>query len=161
MSTQDNLKTAIAGESQANRKYLAFAQKADEEGHKGVAKLFRAASEAESLHALNQLRIAGLVNSTEENLKAAIEGETYEFTEMYPGFIKEATEENHTAAKIAFNLASGAEKSHAVLYKKALENPDKDTDYYYCGVCGYINEDFAPDKCPVCGAPESKFSNIG
>lgn len=160
MSTQSNLKTAIAGESQANRKYQAFAQKAEEEGHKGVAKLFRAASEAESLHALNQLKIAGLVKSTEENLKAAIDGETYEFTEMYPGFIEKAAEENNPAAKRAFELANEAEKSHAALYKKALQNPDHDTDYYFCGVCGYINEGSAPDKCPVCGVPSSKFRNI-
>lgn len=161
MSTQENLKTAIAGESQANRKYAAFAQKADEEGFKGVAKLFRAASEAESLHAINQLKVAGMVKSTEENLKAAIEGETYEFTEMYPGFIDEADAENNPAAKRAFQLANEAEKSHAGLYKKALENPDKDLDYYLCGICGYINEDSAPVKCPVCGAPSSMFKNIG
>lgn len=160
MSTQENLKTAIAGESQANRKYTAFAKKADEEGHKGVAKLFRAAAEAESLHALNQLKVAGFVKSTEENLKAAIEGETYEFTEMYPGFIDEAAKENNSAAKRAFSLANEAEKSHAQLYKKALENPGLDTDYYFCGVCGYINENSAPDKCPVCGAPASMFVNI-
>lgn len=161
MSTQDNLKTAIAGESQANRKYLAFAQKADQEGRKGVAKLFRAASEAESLHALNQLRIAGVIKSTEENLKAALEGETYEFTEMYPGFIETAEKENNPAAKRAFELANEAEKSHAALYKKALENPDHDDDYYVCGVCGYINESEAPIQCPVCGMPSSKFQNIG
>lgn len=161
MNTDKNLKESFAGESQANRKYLAFAQKAEEEGHKGAAKLFRAAAEAETLHALNQLKLMGQINSTEENLKAGIKGETYEFTEMYPGFIEEAKKEENTAVQRTFHLANEAEKSHAALYKDALENLNADSDYYFCGVCGYVNKNEAPAKCPVCGAPASKFKNIG
>ena len=161
MSTQDNLKNAIAGESQATLKYAAFAKKADEEGYKGAAKLFRAASQAEALHATHQLKTAGLIQSTAENLQAAIEGETYEFTQMYPQFLAKAEEENEPAAKRAFHLANEAEKSHASLYQKALENMEGDIDYYYCGVCGYINENSPPEKCPVCGVPSSKFINAG
>ncbi|MHB1421104.1 MAG: rubrerythrin family protein [Bacillota bacterium] len=161
MSTQENLKTSFAGESQANRKYLAFAQKAEEEGMKGVAKLFRAAAEAETIHALSQLKALGIVKSTEENLKAAIEGETFEFTQMYPGFIAEAETEDDKAAKRVFHLANEAEKSHAALYQKALDALEHDSDYLICGVCGYISEGERPDKCPVCGAPHSKFKNVG
>ncbi|ADY57487.1 Rubrerythrin [Syntrophobotulus glycolicus DSM 8271] len=161
MSTKDNLKTSFAGESQANRKYLAFAKKADEEGYKGVAKLFRAAAEAETLHALSQLNALGMVNTTAENLKAAIEGETYEFTVMYPGFIAEAEAGEEKTAKRVFHLANEAEKSHAELYQKALDSLEQDKDYYFCGICGYIHEGSAPEKCPVCGVPASKFRNIG
>ncbi|MFZ5643069.1 MAG: rubrerythrin family protein [Bacillota bacterium] len=163
MSTEKNLKDAFAGESQANRKYLAFAQKAEEEGYPAVAKLFRAASEAEAIHAYSELRALGAIKSTAENLQAAIEGETYEFTNMYPGFIKEAEEEGATQAKRAFSLASDAEKVHADLYKKALEllESKPDTEYYLCTVCGYIHENEAPDKCPVCGAGSKAFKNVG
>ena len=161
MSTEDNLKAAFAGESQANRKYLAFAKKADEEGNPGVAKLFRAAAEAETIHAHMHLGVLGGVKSTAENLKAAIEGETHEFTEMYPEFIKEATDD--AKAKRAFELANEAEKSHADLYNKALVAMDQkaDTEYFVCEVCGYVTEGSAPDVCPNCHAPKSKFKNVG
>ncbi|KNZ70923.1 rubrerythrin [Thermincola ferriacetica] len=163
MSTEKNLQAAFAGESQANRKYLAFAKKADEEGYPGVAKLFRAAAEAETIHAHSHLRALEGIKSTAENLQAAIDGETYEFTEMYPGFIKEADAEGAKQAKRSFELANEAEKVHAELYKKALALLEQkaDTDYFVCEVCGYIHEGSAPDKCPVCGAPSNKFKNVG
>lgn len=163
MSTENNLKAAFAGESQANRKYLAFAKKADEEGLGGVAKLFRAAAEAETIHAMSELKVLGMVKSTAENLKAAIEGETHEFTEMYPGFIAEAEKEKNTAAKRSFELANAAEEVHANLYKKALDSIEQanDTEYYVCQICGNIHENNAPDKCSICGAPASKFVNVG
>lgn len=163
MSTEENLKAAFAGESQANRKYLAYAAKADEEGYPGVAKLFRAAAEAETIHALAHLKVMGVVKSTAENLKDAIKGETYEFTEMYPGFISEAEAANNTAAKRTFNLANEAEKTHAEYYTKNLEALDKkaNVDYYLCTVCGNLHEGSAPEKCSVCGAPASKFKNVG
>lgn len=163
MSTENNLKTSFAGESQANRKYLACAKKADEEGFTGVAKLFRAAAEAETIHAMSQLKALGIVKTTAENLKGAIEGETYEFTEMYPGFIAEAEKEGNTQAKRAFEFANEAEKVHADLYKKALENLEQNVDvnYYICPVCGNIVEGNAPDKCQICGVPASRFMNIG
>lgn len=161
MSTESNLKTAFAGESQANRKYLAFAQKADEEGKKGVAKLFRTAAEAEAIHALSHLKVLQGINSTVENLQAAIEGETYEFTHMYPGFIAEAEASDNKTAIRTFHLANEAEKSHAKLYEKALQSLEQDQEYYLCNVCGYIHESSAPEKCPVCGAPAGKFRNVG
>jgi rubrerythrin len=161
MSTENNLKTAFSGESQANHKYLAFAQKADEEGRNGAAKLFRAAAEAEAIHAFNHLKVLKAINSTEENLRAAIEGETYEFTHMYPGFIAEAEAAADQAARRTFHLANEAEKSHAELYKKALQSLEQDEEYYFCSICGYIHERSAPEKCPVCGAPAGKFRNVG
>lgn len=163
MKTENNLKAAFAGESQANRKYTAFARKAEEEGYPGVAKLFRAAAEAEAIHAYSELKALGAIKSTGENLQAAIEGETYEFTEMYPGFIKEAEEEASSQAKRAFNLANEAEKVHAELYKKALANlaSKADMDYFICTVCGYIHENGVPDRCPVCGAAPKAFKNVG
>jgi rubrerythrin len=158
----DNLKEAFAGESQANRKYLAFAKKADAEGHTQIAKLFRAAADAETVHAHAHLRVMGGISSTEENLKGAIEGETEEFEEMYPGFIEEAKAEDNKAAVITFENANAVEKIHADLYKKALENManNEEVDYYVCQVCGNTVENEAPEKCPICGVPASKFIKI-
>jgi len=163
MSTQDNLKAAFAGESQANRKYLAFAAKAAEEGYPGVAKLFRAAAEAETIHAHSHLKVLGEVKTTAENLKAAVAGETSEFEQMYPGFIEQAKNEGNTAAQRSFHLANEAEKVHAQLYAKALSELEqqKDTEYYLCTVCGHIHEGEAPDKCPICGAGKDKYKNVG
>ncbi|MEW6064313.1 rubrerythrin [Desulforamulus profundi] len=163
MTSENNLKAAFAGESQANRKYLAFAAKADQEGYPAVAKLFRAAAEAEALHALSELKALGGIKSTAENLQAAIDGETYEFTQMYPGFIETAETEGNEQAKRAFHYANEAEKVHADLYKKALEALEKkeDIDYYLCPVCGYIHERTAPEKCPICGTNGSAFKNLG
>ncbi len=161
-NTEKNLKNAFAGESQANRRYLAFAKKAEEEGYKAVAKLFRAAAEAETIHALNHLRELGEIKSTRENLEAAINGETYEFENMYPQMIEEAEKEGNDGAAISFRFANEVEKVHAQLFKKALENLDTHADakYYVCGVCGYTVEGVVPDNCPVCGSPRDKFRKI-
>jgi len=163
MTTIKNLKEAFAGESQANRKYLAFAEKAEEEGYKEVAKLFRAAAAAESVHALNHLRAMGGVSSTRENLQSAIQGETYEFKEMYPNFIEEAKKEGaQDAIVLSMDTANKVERIHAGLYKKALENlgKNKEVDYYVCQVCGNTFENRVPEKCPICGAPGSMFKKI-
>jgi len=160
--TDTNLAAAFAGESQANRKYLAFAKQADAEGHTQAARLFRAAAEAETIHAHSHLKTMGMIKSTEENLKVAVAGETYEFKEMYPGFIAEAKEENNTAAVRSFTLANDAEKVHAELYEKALANlASKDVyDLYLCTICGHIAEHTAPDKCPICGAKTQAYKKI-
>lgn len=162
MATEENLKEAFAGESQANRKYLAFAEKAEKEGYPQVAKLFRAAAQAETVHALRHLRTLGEVKSTADNLKAAIEGESYEHTEMYPQFIEEAEKEENTAAVYSLKGAYEAEKVHHNLYQKALDNLGRNEplDYYVCSVCGYTVEKEAPDVCPVCGALKEKFDKI-
>lgn len=164
MSTTDkNLAAAFAGESQANRKYLAFAKKADSEGYAQAAKLFRAAAEAETIHAHTHLKAMDAIKSTAENLETAVSGETYEFESMYPDFIKVAKEENNTAAVRTFTLANEAEKVHAALYKKALANisSGETYDYYLCTVCGHIAEKEAPEKCPICGAKTQAYKNIG
>jgi len=160
--TQDNLLNSFAGESQANRKYLAYAQKAEKEGKEKIARLFRTVAEAETIHALKHLETAGKINSTLDNLKAAIEGETHEFTEMYPGFIEEAKQEGQTAVAKSFNLTNEAEKVHAELFKKALEALEGGGDmqaetYYLCPVCGYVAADHAPERCPICNAPAKSF----
>jgi rubrerythrin len=157
--TEAHLGEAFAGESQANRKYLAFAQKADREGHPQVAKLFRAAAAAETVHAHAHLRTMGGVNTTTDNLKAAIEGETHEFKSMYPEMIATAQAEGNKAAERSFTYANEVEKVHAALYQKALDNLDSlaEVDYYVCSVCGYTCEDEAPDVCPVCGAKARAF----
>lgn len=163
MTTQDNLKGAFAGESQANRTYLAFADKADQEGHKQVAKLFRAAAAAETVHALNHLRVMGGVGSTADNLKSAIAGETAEFMEMYPKFIEQAKKEKASdAAVLSFDVANRVEKIHAGLYKQALDNlgKNKETDYYVCSICGNTVENSAPQRCPICNAPKEMFKKI-
>lgn len=161
-NTEKNLKEAFAGESQANRKYLAFARKADEEGYPQVARLFRAAAEAETVHALNHLRELGEVKSTRENLEAAINGESYEFQNMYPKMIEEAAAEGKDSAVRSFHLANEVEKIHAGLYKKALETlgQNEEVDYYVCQVCGNTVEREAPETCPICGAPKKMFKKI-
>ncbi|MFP4035187.1 MAG: rubrerythrin family protein [Desulfovermiculus sp.] len=160
--THDNLMEAFAGESQANRKYLAFAQQADKEGHPQVARLFRAAAEAETVHAHAHLRTAGGINSTMDNLKEAIAGETHEFKSMYPEMIEKAKEEGNKAAERSFTYANEVEKVHAELYQKALDNVEslEETDYFVCSVCGYTCEKEAPEKCPVCGAKAKAFFRV-
>lgn len=159
----DDLMAAFAGESQANRKYLAYAKKADDEGYAQVARLFRAAAAAETVHALTHFRTAGEVKSTEENLKDAVAGEHYENSEMYPSFMKDAEAEGDAKALKSFTWANEAEKIHEMLYKEALETlgkPGETYDYYICPVCGFTHARTAPDKCPVCGALGSKFEKI-
>lgn len=160
--TEKNLADAFAGESQANRKYIAFAKKAEEEGYKQVAKLFRAAAEAETVHALNHLRELNGIKSTRENLEAAIKGESYEFQSMYPQMIEDAKAEKNDSALRSFNFANEVEKIHADIYKKALESLGKnpDVDYYVCQVCGNTVEGEAPDECPICGAKKQAFKRI-
>jgi len=161
--TEKNLQEAFAGESQANRKYLAFAKKADQEGYPQVANLFRAAAEAETVHAHAHLRVLKGVKSTAENLKEAIAGETHEFKSMYPAMIDAARSEGEKAAERSFNFANEVEKIHADLYKKALDsldNPEAVECYYVCGVCGYTCENEPPEKCPVCGANIKAFSRV-
>ncbi|MBM3707852.1 MAG: rubrerythrin family protein [Actinobacteria bacterium] len=160
--TLANLKEAFAGESQANRKYLSFAAKADEEGYPQVAKLFRAAAEAETVHALAHFRAMGGVKSTKENLHAAVSGETFEFKNMYPGMIEQAGADGEDAAQISFMNANAVEQIHAKLYQKYIDNLGNTpvADIYVCQVCGNTVEGEAPDVCPVCGAQKSKFKKI-
>jgi len=164
-STQENLQEAFAGESQASRRYLFFAEKAESEGHPQIARLFRAAAEAETVHARNHLKAMGGIGSTKDNLKAAISGENYEFTKMYPGFIEQAKSENNKKAEITFDYANKVEKIHHQLYQKVLEALEagkelKAEPYFICPVCGYTVAGEAPEKCPVCGAPRSKFKRV-
>jgi len=159
--TNDNLKEAFAGESQANQKYRAFAKKADAEGFANIARLFRATAEAERIHAEGHLRALQGIKSTAENLKAAIEGETYEYKEMYPPMLDAAEKEDHRA-KIMFGYAVKAEAVHAKLYKQALEAAEKGVDLsevnvYLCPVCGHIEFGTAPEKCPICGVSGTKY----
>ncbi len=158
--TEEDLQEAFAGESQANRKYLAFAEKADKEGHNQVAKLFRAAAHAETIHAHAHLRAMKGINDTAANLTEAVAGETHEFKNMYPDMIANAKAEGNTAAERTFTYANEVEKIHADLYQKALDNIDNmtETDYYVCGICGYTCEDEAPETCPVCGAKKQAFT---
>lgn len=165
MPTIDNLKAAFAGESQANRKYTAFAKKAEAEGLKGVAKLFRAAAEAETIHAHSHLRVMGGIQSTLENLKVAADGEAYEFREMYPPFLDEAEKEGNKAAATTFRYAMKAEEVHHNLYNQALEAVKAGQDLpaqnvYLCTVCGHIEMGEAPDKCHICNAGKDKFQLV-
>lgn len=159
--TDKNLMDAFAGESQANRKYLAFAREAAEEGMEQVAKLFRAAAASETIHALTHLKNAGKVKDTRANLQDAINGETYEFTKMYPEMIEEAEAEGKSAIAKYFGFVNKVEEVHAGLFKKALENPAAlpQTDYYVCQICGYTHEGPA-DKCPICGAGAKAFQKV-
>ncbi len=160
--TDENLKAAFAGESQANRRYLSFAQKAEEEGFTQIAKLFKAAAEAETIHALNHLRITGQIKSTSENLEIAVHGETFEFKEMYPEYIDSAKQDGNKQATWSFDVANQVEQIHAKLFSKAInilknKKPMEKVDYFVCGVCGNTIEGSPPDRCPICGTPKEKF----
>ena len=156
--TQANLMDAFAGESQANRKYLAYAKKAEKDGKLNAAKLFKAASDAETIHALKHFEVAGNVSTTVDNLQDGIAGETHEYQEMYPEFVKTAETEGNKAAILSFTYAMKAEEVHAKLYRDALENLEQTEEvfYYLCPVCGNI-EKIRPDKCSICGVSGDKF----
>jgi len=161
----ENLTDAFAGESQANRRYLAFAQKAEKEGLTQAAKLFRAAAEAETIHALNHLRITGEVKSTIDNLDAAVSGETFEFKKMYPKYLSVAKQEGNPQAAWSFDVANKVEQVHADLFSRAVEALRKNRelakiDYYVCSVCGNTVEGIAPVKCPICGAQKTEFFRV-
>lgn len=157
--TKENYMLAFAGESQANRKYLAYAKQAEKDGLHQVARLFRAVAEAETIHAHAHLRNAGKIGGTMDNLRDAISGETYEFTKMYPDMIKEAETEDQKAAVKYFGWVNEVEEVHSKLYQKALDADGNigAADYYICSVCGYTHEGPHEDKCPVCGAAKSAF----
>jgi rubrerythrin len=161
--SEENLKEAFAGESQANRKYLAFAAKADQEGFDQAARLFRAAAEAETVHAHAHLRALKGIKSTKENLQESVAGETHEFKSMYPGMIETARAEGNKEAERSFNFANEVEKIHAGLYQQMLDNLNSAKDsysYYVCPVCGYTAEKEAPETCPVCGAKGKMFKKV-
>jgi rubrerythrin len=166
MGTMDNLQDAFAGESQANRKYLAFAQKAETDGFPNIARLFRAAAEAETVHAHAHLRTMGGIKGTQENLEAAIAGEGHEFKEMYPGFLKEAEAEGNQGAIISFKNALAVEEIHHGLYTKALDalkngkDMEEGGSIHVCPVCGNTELGGAPDKCSVCGVPGARFIEV-
>lgn len=165
MSSMDNLQAAFAGESQANRKYLAFAEKAAQDGFPQVAKLFRAAAEAETIHAHAHFRVMGGVKGTAENLEDAIGGEGYEFQEMYPKFLAEAQSEGNKPAEFSFRNALAVEEIHHGLYTKALEAVKGGGDLpattiHVCPVCGNTVEGGVPDTCPICNVPGSKFIEV-
>jgi rubrerythrin len=165
MATKDNLQAAFAGESQANRKYLAFAKKADEDGMSQVAKLFRAAAEAETVHAHAHLRVMGGIKSTAENLQEAIEGEGHEFKSMYPEFLAEAEKEDQKPAMFSFKNALAVEEIHHGLYTEALNAVKAGSDLpaakiYVCPVCGNTVIGDAPDKCPICNVPKDRFFEV-
>ena len=161
--TEQDLRDAFAGESQANRKYLAFGAAADKEGYPQVAKLFRAAAKAETIHAHNHLRALKGIKSTKENLLEAIAGETHEFKNMYPKMLETAKAEGNKEAERSFHYANEVEKIHAQLYQKLSDNlgATKETySYYVCPICGYTSEKEPPDRCPVCGTKGNMFKKI-
>ncbi len=163
--TEGNLQAAFAGESQANRRYLFFADRAEKEGYPQVARLFRAAAEAETVHARNHFNAMDGVGSTKDNLMAASMGEHYEFTRMYPPFIAAAEEENNQRAQTAFEYANDVEQIHHRLFEEVLKavndrQPLKNEPYFVCPVCGNTVGGVAPDKCPICGTAGDKFKRV-
>ena len=165
MATGDNLQAAFAGESQANRKYLAFAKKAEDDGCPQIAKLFRAAAEAETVHAHAHLRVLGGIKDTTENLKEAIAGEGYEFRQMYPEFLAEAEKEGEKPAMFSFKNALVVEEIHHGLYSEAQKAVEAGSDLparkiYVCPVCGNTVYGEAPEKCPICNVPGEKFLEV-
>jgi rubrerythrin len=165
VNTSENLKAAFAGESQASRKYTYFAEKADKDGQPQIAKLFRAAADAETVHAKNHLNAMNGIGPTAENLESAIGGEHYEFTSMYPGFIAQSQSDKNVKAEQSFDWANQVEKIHHGLYQKALKDLQagkkaESKPYFVCQRCGNTVEGEAPDKCPVCGSPKTMFRKI-
>ena len=165
MATNENLQAAFAGESQANRKYLAFAKKADQDGFSQVARLFRAAAEAETIHAHMHLRVLAGVQDTVANLQEAVSGEAHEFESMYPDFVAEAESEGNQAATIGFKNAMAVEEIHHGLYVQALESVNAGQDLaaapvWVCQICGNTVVGDCPDQCSVCKAPRAKFTEV-
>jgi len=166
LGTDENLSTAFAGESQANRKYLAFNKKAANEGFPNIALMFQAIAEAETIHALNHFRVMKGIKSTKENLEAALMGEHYEIAEMYPPMVKEAKTDGNTAAARTFEFALETEKAHHALYENAIKAVSEEKDiekkqYWVCPVCGYTGEGKGPDNCPVCNTKNERFTIFG
>ena len=164
-STEGNLQKAFAGESQANRRYLFFADKADKEGHPQIARLFRAAAEAETVHARNHFNAMDGVGSTKDNINAGVIGEHYEFTRMYPPFIEDARNEENKRAETSFEWANEVEEVHYNMFQEALKAFEagqkmKEEPYFVCQVCGNTVPGEAPDKCPICGSPKNKFKRV-
>jgi rubrerythrin len=164
-TTDQNLAAAFAGESQANRKYLFFAARAEAEGSPQIARLFRAAAEAETVHARSHLNVLKGVGGTSDNLKAAIGGESYEFTQMYPGFIDQAKKDANAQAEMSFSNANAVEKIHHSLFQKALNDLEmgmkgEARPFFVCQVCGNTVLGEAPEICPICGSPRMKFKQI-
>jgi len=163
--TEKNLSDAYAGESMAYMKYNIWADKAEKEGKNGVAKLFRAISHAEKVHATNHFRALGMIKDSSKNLQGAIDGETYEVDEMYPSFMAVSDLQQEKAASLSMHYSLEAEKIHAEMYKRAKEAVDsgKDQevgDIYICPVCGFTHEGTPPDVCPVCGAKKATFKKF-
>ena len=163
--TEDNLKAAFAGESQAHMRYLIFAKRAEAEGFPNIARLFRAISHAEQVHATNHLDVLGMIRGSVDNLQMAIDGETYEVNEMYPAFNAVAQLQEEKGAMKTTRWALQAEKIHAGMYQKAKQAVESKKDIqlgsvYICDVCGYTVEGEAPDRCPVCGASKDKFRKL-
>lgn len=160
--TTGNLEHAFAGESQACIRYMAFAEKADQEGYPAVARLFRAAAKAEMYHALSHLRALGTIEATLENIKTALEGETHEFKKMYPPMIQDAVAENEIEARYSLEYAMSIEMIHAKLFKKAMDDPHANQEalYYVCPVCGNTVMGKAPNKCPYCGVDGKDFVEV-
>jgi rubrerythrin len=164
-TTQDNLAAAFAGESQARNKYLAFAKKAEQDGFANVARLFRAAADAETIHALGHFQAMGLAGKTADNLKAAIEGETHEHEKMYPPMLEQAQQEGHRG-KAMLGMAMKAEKVHAALYQRALEAvlAGKDlaeAEFYVCPICGHVEIGKPTARCPICNTAAEKYQRVG
>ena len=159
--TLKNLKAGFVAESQAHLRNLAFAMKAEQEGYSQVARLFRAAAEAEAVHAFNHFRLLGAVSGTQENLESAFERENLA-SSTYPQFIREANEEDNTSVATVLSYSRDVEKGHAKLYKKALAHmiAEEETEYYVCQVCGHVSDGVLPDECPICGAPKEKFRKV-
>lgn len=163
-NTEDNLKDAFAGESQANQKYRAFAKKAEQDGFPNIARLFRTTAEAERIHAEGHLKALDGIGATAENLQAAIDGETYEHTEMYPPMLQQAESDDHKAKRM-FGYAVEAEEVHAGLYTQALEavKQGKDleeTEFYLCPICGHIEFGKPTEACPICSTKAEKFIQV-
>jgi len=164
-NTEENLQSAFAGESQANRRYLFFADKAEKEGHNQVARLFRAAAEAETIHARNHFAAMDGVGSTRDNLMAGAIGEHYEFTRMYPPFIEQAESEDNKRAQVSFEYANEVEQIHHRHFEAAIKAFEagqqlEDKPYFVCQVCGNTVAGEAPERCPICGAPRGKFKRV-
>ncbi|MBC8877047.1 MAG: rubrerythrin family protein [Planctomycetes bacterium] len=163
-STKENLQEAFAGESQANQKYRAFAKKAEKEGFPNVARLFRTTAEAERIHAEGHVGALDEVGATAENLQAAIDGETFEYTQMYPPMLAQAEADGHKAKRM-FAFAVKAEEVHAQRYSQALEAVQRGEDlaeaeFYLCPFCGHIEFGTPPESCPICGAKAEKFVQV-
>lgn len=159
---REAMQQAYTGEAKAALRLKLYAEKADAEGYKQIARLFRVIAFSEEIHGKRALRVLKELKTTEENLNASFESEKATAEIAYDQFVKMAEAAGDKPALLHFSQSRDVEETHANLYKQAMNHfmEERETVYYVCKVCGYVSDGILPDECPVCGAKKEQFSTF-